>query len=101
MLGPALYSDVFNAGEIYQRHNWNADTNPLMQFTGLHDKNGKEIYEGDFVRFNDERDTYVISWSERYLAFGYREGGGFADTLDVNDVCEIFGDVDQNRELQD
>ena len=78
------------------------------QFTGLLDKNGKEIYEGDIIRSydsNGETITHYIEWKERDAVYRatnikYPLLGGWA-YQDWIDECEkeIIGNVFDNPEL--
>jgi uncharacterized phage protein (TIGR01671 family) len=68
----------------------------LMQFTGLKDKSGKEIYEGDVILFSDER------WEIVYAECGFfiTQKGKISQWLAlVLNKSEVIGNIYENKEL--
>lgn len=66
----------------------------LMQWTGLQDKNGKDIYEGDVVKHNGASKIRVVSLSpdenENFFLWRY-----------INSIydIEVIGNIYENPEL--
>lgn len=58
----------------------------LMQSTGLRDKNGKEIFEGDILKFNDSWNDFCY---EGYVD-GEIEGINFVE-IESETACFVFG----------
>lgn len=85
----------------------NIDPNTVGQFTGLYDCHGKEIYEGDILRFgNSPSGVCEVKWNERITAFCIRFY--FERNLGVRPlgewvICErsieIIGNIHDNPEL--
>jgi uncharacterized phage protein (TIGR01671 family) len=80
----------------------------FMQYTGLEDKNGKEIYEGDVIHDTTTDSTiFVIEcWNGCFQAVDKDdielqvESEKYVEYLwDVHQACEIIGNIYENPEL--
>lgn len=86
----------------------------IMQYTGLHDENGKEIYEGDIIEFS--YDMFVGNF-DTFVAKGkvvFEEGAFYVEAFEnerttegeayllysINlDTIEVIGNIYENKEL--
>lgn len=85
---------------------------PLMQYIGINDSTGKEVYEGDIITFDDtdiggERlERCEVLWATDFtlvpspcfaLWVHRRVGGGF--TNNMFGEIEVIGNIHENPEL--
>lgn len=74
------------------------DAHTIGQFTGLHDKNGKEIFEGDIVSLTADKESKNWVRPIKWLGAGFTFGDIFP--LNYPSSCyEIVGNIHDNPEL--
>ena len=106
------YALLDDKAMFFEKHlgTWKPSTDRfvLMQYTGLKDKNGVEIYEGDivkavsfarcigFIKYLPEKSAFVL-WD--YEKLPYRDD--FVYLSQFEDGFEILGNIYENPELME
>ncbi len=72
-----------------------------VQFTDLHDKNGKGIFEGDWFRSNSRVNPFIIVWHNGSFRGKYPQHDGEGFHIDEYETRygEVIGNIYENPKL--
>lgn len=99
--------ELMSTGNVYERTR-RATNFVLMQYTGLHDKNGREIYEGDIVKIThpkirgmnqEEPEVGPIVFDEQFAKFGFMSASIVYGLVTNDHANEVIGNIYENSEL--
>lgn len=92
-----------STGEYATVESYQVDPETVGQYTGLTDKNGKKIFEGDIVKFShpafNKRRIGVISYEMNEAGFVLRYKGNYCWIAYIDEFYEVIGNVYNNPEL--
>lgn len=106
--GEWVYGDLFQIGVRPAKAIWTIaeedwieiDPATVGEYTGLKDKNGREIYEGDIVRIDWMNDLYSVVYD--CASFLISATGTIRhDLFNVVKGAEVLGNINDNPELLD